>query len=731
MHTVHVLALVLLSVTACTAQSASYSKRANHWCPSDRLTKHKSIAEAEAACNLDSRCKSVWDQNCDGRGTAYTCASAVGSKSRTGSCLLVKKKTGGGGGGKPASKIKIKDVTFTCFGTPTTWHVAHNTCKSKGLHLASIHNKNTHYTILRHFPQCSRGWIGLTDDVEEGTWAWSDGTKYDYKNWNKGEPNNWAGNEDYVQMGRTGWNDMGTNHKLPFICSNSRPVHRGREVARGKPTKQSSTGYGGVSKLAVDGNTNGNYGKAHTCTHTNNEAGYWQVDLGKMYPIDHINVYHRTDCCQDRAKNAKVIVSPTSNWNSGIVCQDLQTIVKRGQAGDHRNPETIECRGAKGRYVTIKKDKDHPNFLTLCEVKVYATRSTKAVPSIKVNGVKYTCHSEKRNWRGARRMCHRKRGHLASIHSKTTHDAILRRFPQCSKGWIGLTDGEKEGTFRWSDGSPFDYKNWNKGEPNDYNKKEDFVQMTTKGWNDLDGKSKQAYICADGVEDAQKGSQEKNGYHKLEKHYCNTRGKSYKSKYLAEKACDADSKCLSVYDQGCNGRGNYRTCSSAVGKPSRRNSCLLVKGGGSKTVYIINSQGQCGEATFPSKWTTAALKWVGTQGLKAKVGTCASLGYTQPAGSKTLRNTGAPSNPVVKLYTKGSGGGWIKYPKHYCYRGAGKKYRTMAQAKSACLASPTCHSVYDTNCNGGGWQLCTNTKAQARPSRAGSCLILKGDTQQH
>jgi len=85
--------------------------------------------------------------------------------------------------------------------------------------------------------------------------------------------------------------------------------------------------------------------------------------------------------------------------------------------------------------------------------------------------------------------------------------------------------------------------------------------------------------------------------------------------------------------------------------------CKRAGGGGSKTVYIINSQGQCGEATFPSKWTTAALKWVGTQGLKAKVGTCASLGYTQPAGSKTLRNTGAPSNPVVKLYTKGNGGG--------------------------------------------------------------------------
>lgn len=70
------------------------------------------------------------------------------------------------------------------------------------------------------------------------------------------------------------------------------------------------------------------------------------------------------------------------------------------------------------------------------------------------------------------------------------------------------------------------------------------------------------------------------------------------------------------------------------------------------SVYIINGQDQCGESTFPKKWKNSALKWVGSQGLTAKVGTCAAAGYTHSAGSKTLDNTGAPSAPVVNLYTK-------------------------------------------------------------------------------
>merc|ERR1711865_840551 len=63
-----------------------------------------------------------------------------------------------------------------------------------------------------------------------------------------------------------------------------------------------------------------------------------------------------------------------------------------------------------------------------------------------------------------------------------------------------------------------------------------------------------------------------------------------------------------------------------------------------------NAQNQCGEATIPATWADAALAWVATQGMSVTVGSCSSMGYTDPAGSQTIPNTGAPSDPVVNLY---------------------------------------------------------------------------------
>ena len=63
-----------------------------------------------------------------------------------------------------------------------------------------------------------RGWIGLTDEVTEGTFQWITGEPLTYTNWNIGEPNNGAatqtGNEDYVEIfAATVWNDN-TNDPL-------------------------------------------------------------------------------------------------------------------------------------------------------------------------------------------------------------------------------------------------------------------------------------------------------------------------------------------------------------------------------------------------------------------------------------------------------------------------------------------------------------------------------------
>jgi hypothetical protein len=63
-----------------------------------------------------------------------------------------------------------------------------------------------------------------SDAAQEGTWAWSDGTAWDYENWHSGEPNNDHDGENYAEMwsylkNRT-WNDAG-DHTQPFVCSTS------------------------------------------------------------------------------------------------------------------------------------------------------------------------------------------------------------------------------------------------------------------------------------------------------------------------------------------------------------------------------------------------------------------------------------------------------------------------------------------------------------------------------
>ena len=69
----------------------------------------------------------------------------------------------------------------------------------------------------------------------------------------------------------------------------------GRNIALEGQAKQSSTDFGGDVKRANDGNTDGIYTN-NSVTHTAVEANPWiEIDLGKVAPIDLINIWPRTD----------------------------------------------------------------------------------------------------------------------------------------------------------------------------------------------------------------------------------------------------------------------------------------------------------------------------------------------------------------------------------------------------------------------------------------------------
>lgn len=62
---------------------------------------------------------------------------------------------------------------------------------------------------------------GLNDIDSEGNYTWSDNTTFNVSNWrsNAGEPNNYKGNEDCVEIHWDGkWNDNKCDAEFGFIC---------------------------------------------------------------------------------------------------------------------------------------------------------------------------------------------------------------------------------------------------------------------------------------------------------------------------------------------------------------------------------------------------------------------------------------------------------------------------------------------------------------------------------
>merc|ERR1711963_481453 len=62
-----------------------------------------------------------------------------------------------------------------------------------------------------------------------------------------------------------------------------------------------------TASKAVDGNRTGSF-TDHSGSQTASANGWWKVTLSFNRYITYIDIYNRLDCCQDRLKNARVLV---------------------------------------------------------------------------------------------------------------------------------------------------------------------------------------------------------------------------------------------------------------------------------------------------------------------------------------------------------------------------------------------------------------------------------------
>merc|ERR1712212_70855 len=126
----------------------------------------------------------------------------------------------------PAGWSRFGDSCYIHQGARRRWADAERACTRIGGNLASIQPKGVYGFLRKLIKTKTRKnkttWVGGHDAVKEGVWMWSDGSKFAFKGWHKGEPNNFRNREDCMEMnfrGRDFVNDSNCRGRRPYVCA--------------------------------------------------------------------------------------------------------------------------------------------------------------------------------------------------------------------------------------------------------------------------------------------------------------------------------------------------------------------------------------------------------------------------------------------------------------------------------------------------------------------------------
>ena len=107
------------------------------------------------------------------------------------------------------------------------------------------------------------------------------------------------------------------------------------------------------------------------------------------------------------------------------------------------------------------------------------------------------------SWSNGQSICATLGANLPSVHSQE-ENVFLQNVHNGENGWLGLSDINSEGTFLWSDGSPFDFHYWATHQPNNFHN-EDCVHSLgllkdhKYKWNDVNCSTCHKYSCKKGI----------------------------------------------------------------------------------------------------------------------------------------------------------------------------------------------------------------------------------------
>ncbi|KAK7482491.1 hypothetical protein BaRGS_00026308, partial [Batillaria attramentaria] len=307
-------------------------------------------------------------------------------------------------------------------------------------------------------------WTGLNDRTILGWFTWSDDTPVTFTNWRTQSPRSMNRHACGTVDKSTGsWVDLPCTEEHGYVCKKPMTVSA---VTSMSPFSVGCPVFADTSPMTWE-DAEGFCSRQHGHLATLNTLQIQFFVAAEL--VYKKNSTHYWIGLTDHAAPG------TYTWSSGL------SLDYTAWSSNHTGNELDTCVGMRterpvGLWENVNCTQKHP--------------------------FKFSGASIKRNWADARDFCRGYGADLPSIHNSSVNDffrdTLLRSTSYQDLFWIGLTDADKESTYLWSDGTPFDYASWYVGEPNNAGGNEDCTEYsrTTNHWNDNSCWITNNFVCS-------------------------------------------------------------------------------------------------------------------------------------------------------------------------------------------------------------------------------------------
>lgn len=392
------------------------------------------------------------------------------------------------------------------------WTYAKEWCRKEKGDLAVIDDQNENDFVASYLRDLVVPvWIGLSDRLHEGKFAWSDGVSpVLYTNWADKEPNNADGQEhctsishNHLVTGR--WNDENCDHQRGWVCS----MKKSSSIPVPPPTSTPCssgyiTWYSSCYKLVSEPKTWEEAQQA--CVKEGGNLASVDMSYDQAF-ISAAVQQGKTDAWIGLRRLAG---SDSYKWSDG-----WPVFFTHWGPGE---PTNHEGEGCVSMHAPSHFIQGTWNDTACAAAKPYICKITKEKPpSTPAPGdgkcslgwwsygrYCYYAYNGKvgYSWPEARHICQEVNGgELASIHSRAEVEFIRNiNYTKYHNVWIGLTRDRSYG-WGWTDLTSLGFTNWAPGEPNEAFHdgdvgKENCVEMYHDGtWNDNNCVQKRGFVC--------------------------------------------------------------------------------------------------------------------------------------------------------------------------------------------------------------------------------------------